>query len=74
MSFFSPVEKGVWTMATKSILKTIHIKEPGAAAALVRALENAKGKSEKEVVFQRPPREASRADIQKMFGTSDGKA
>lgn len=61
-------------MATKSILKTIHIKEPGAAAALVRALENAKGKSEKEVVFQRAPQEASRSDIQKMFGASHSEA
>lgn len=57
-------------MATKSILKTIHIKEPGAAAALVRALENAKGKSEKEVTFKRTPSEASRTDIQKMFGAA----
>lgn len=57
-------------MATKSILKTIHIKEPGAAAALVRALENAKGKSEKEVTFKRTPSEASRTDIQKMFGVA----
>ena len=55
-------------MATKSILKTIHIKEPGAAAALVGALEHAKGKSEKEVVFERSSSEASRADIRKMFG------
>ncbi len=54
-------------MATKSILKTIHIKESGAATALVRALENAKGKAEKEVVFKRTPSEASRADIRKMF-------
>lgn len=55
-------------MATKSILKTIHIKELGAATGLVQALENAKGKAEKEVVFKRPPSEASRADIRKMFG------
>ena len=54
-------------MATKSILKTTHIKEPGAAAALVGALENARGKSEKQVVFGRAPSEASREDIRKMF-------
>lgn len=57
-------------MATKSILKTIHIKEPGAAAALINALEHAKGKTEKEVVFERYPSEASRADIRKMFGVN----
>lgn len=61
-------------MATKSILKTIHIKEPGAALALVRALENAKGKAEKEVVFYRAPVEASRSDIQKMFGRVENEA
>lgn len=59
-------------MATKSILKTIHIKEPGAAAALAGALENARGKAEKEVVFHRSPSEASRADLRKMFGASSG--
>ena len=58
-------------MATKSILKTIHIKERGAAITLVRALENAKGKSEKKVEFKRTPSEASRSDIQKLFGVQD---
>lgn len=58
-------------MATKSILKTIHIKERGAAVALVGALENAKGKSEKEVVFKRTPSEASRSEVQKLFGVQD---
>lgn len=59
-------------MATKSILKTIHIKDAGAAAALVRALENAKGKSEKKVVFKRPTSEASRSEIREMFSGHDG--
>lgn len=55
-------------MATKSILKTIHIKDQRAATALANALENARGKSEKVVTFQRAPSEASREDIRKMFG------
>ena len=58
-------------MATKSILKTIHIKERGAAIALVRALENAKGKSKKKVTLKRIPSEASRSDIQKLFGVQN---
>lgn len=61
-------------MATKSILKTIQIKETGAASALVRALENAKGKSEKEIAFYRAPVELSRSDIQKMFGRPENEA
>ena len=55
-------------MATKSVLKTIHIKKHRNALALVRALENAKGKSSSEVYFQRSYSTASREDIQKMFG------
>lgn len=55
-------------MATKSILKTIHIKERNSANALVRALENAKGKTAKDVVMKRSYSEASRDDIHKMFG------
>ena len=55
-------------MATKSILKTIHIKKKRPALALVRALERASGKSEQTVVMHRSYSEASRSDIQKMFG------
>lgn len=54
-------------MATKSILKTIYIEELGSATDFVQALENAKGKMEKEVIFKRPPLEVSRADMRKMF-------
>ena len=59
-------------MATKSILKTILIKEREPAAALVSALENAKGKAEKDVKMRRTHSDASRSDIQKMFGANDG--
>lgn len=55
-------------MATKSILKTIHIKDRKSAVALVNALENAHGKAEKEVTMSRSYSEASKEDIQKMFG------
>ena len=55
-------------MATKSILKTIHIKKRKPALALVRALENANKKSQKEVVMSRSYSNASRDEIKKMFG------
>ena len=55
-------------MATKSILKTIHIKKREPVYSLVRALENAKGKSEKEVIMSRSYSDASRDEIRKMFG------
>ena len=48
------------------------VKLQSGLAALVRALENAKGKSEKNVTFKRSPSEASRTDIQKMFGVAQG--
>ena len=63
-------------MATKSILKTIHIKNRRSALALVRALENAKGKAKKEVHFKKMYSTASREEIRNMFGepveTHDG--
>lgn len=58
-------------MATKSILKTIHIKDRKAASALVCALENAKGKHSRDVVMSRSYSEASRSDIRKMFGVQN---
>ena len=58
-------------MATKSILKTVHIKDKKAAAALVGALENAKNKTAKEVRMSRSSSEASREEIKKMFGAQD---
>lgn len=60
-------------MATKSVLKTIHIKKHRNALALVNALENAKGKASEDVYFQRPYSTASREDIKKMFGAEQGK-
>ena len=55
-------------MATKSILKTIHIKSPKSANRLVSALENASGKSYEIVKLTRPASDASRNEISKMFG------
>lgn len=55
-------------MATKSILKTIHIKKSKSALALVRALENAKKKKDKDVLMSRPYSEATREEIHKLFG------
>ncbi len=54
-------------MATKSILKTITIRDPASAAALANALENASGKSAKQVPFSRGFSHAGREEIQKMF-------
>ena len=57
-------------MATKSILKTIHIKKREPVYSLVNALENAKGKTGKDVVMSRSYSDASRDEIKKMFGDS----
>lgn len=56
-------------MATKSILKTIHIKSPKSAKRLASALENASGKTAKETEFSRGASDASRDEIRKMFGS-----
>lgn len=55
-------------MATKSVLKTIDIKERRAALAITRALEHAKEKHTQPVVKQRTFSDASREEIIKMFG------
>lgn len=55
-------------MATKSILKTIHIKTPKNAQRLTSALENAAGKAAKKVELTRGASDASRDEISKMFG------
>ncbi len=55
-------------MATKSILKVIHIKNPKSARRLTSVLENAAGKSAKEVKLGRSASDASRVEICKMFG------
>lgn len=58
-------------MATKSILKTIHIKKSKSVRSLVTALENAKGKNAKKVTMTRMYSTASRDEIRKMFGESN---
>lgn len=58
-------------MATKSILKTIYIKQKEPATRLVSALENASKKGAKAVEMSRSYSEASRTEIAKMFGTQD---
>lgn len=54
-------------MATKSILKSIQIKDKKSAAKLANALENASGKKAKEIKYNRSFSDASRDDIRKMF-------
>lgn len=54
-------------MATKSILKTVHIKDAAAAKKLVRALENADRRAPAKVNISRKVTEASREDIHLMF-------
>ena len=56
------MEGGCDKMATKSILKTIHIKSPKSASRLVSALENASGKSSKAVEMTRTASDASQKD------------
>lgn len=58
-------------MATKSILKTIHIKKRKSALSLVNALENASGKSSKDVHYQRSYSYASKEDVEKIFGSKE---
>ena len=56
-------------MATKSILKTVHIKSSKSARRLASALENAAGKHGQEVQITRPASDATRDEIRKMFGS-----
>lgn len=56
------------SMATKSVLKSVNIKNRSSALALVRALENAHGKKAQEVAYSRTFSDASRDEIKKMFG------
>ncbi len=58
-------------MATKSILKTIHIKNRRSANALAQALENANKKKAKVVVMTRTYSNASREEIRKIFEGDD---
>lgn len=60
-------------MATKSVLKTILIKDRRSADSLVTALENASGKKSKDVTVSRTCRELGREEIQKIFGEKNGR-
>lgn len=57
-------------MATKSILKNVVIKDKKSCSSLVNALESAKGKRAKEVVYSRYVRTADDEMIKKMFNRS----
>lgn len=65
---FQPLLKGVYIMATKSVLKSIHIRDKNAAERLVSALEHASEKGAKQVLRTRMFSDASREEIRKMFG------
>ena len=64
------IQKGALEMATKSVLKSIHVKDRRQATNLVRALENAKGKAAAPVVKNRSFSDADRSEIRRMFGAS----
>ena len=65
------LEGGAAHLATKSILKTVHIKEKKSAVALINALENSKTRAHREVELTRPYSDASLTDIKKMFGAQN---
>lgn len=65
---FRPLLKGVYIMATKSVLKSIHIRDKRAAERLVSALEHAAEKGSKQVLRTRMFSDANRDEIRKMFG------
>lgn len=58
-------------MATKSVLKNVHIRDKKSALRLVNALENAAGKRSKEVMQTRSFSDASKEEIRKMFGKDE---
>ena len=55
-------------MATKSITKNIDIKDKALGKSLVVALENAKGKKSKEVVYSKAYREARVDEVKDILG------
>ena len=57
-------------MATKSFLKTIHIKNKKDCTALVNAMEHAEQKGNVPVTFSRSYHEATKEEVQKMFSES----
>lgn len=54
-------------MATKSILKTIFIKDNKSALRLVNALENAQNKSSKDVSIPMAVRTLNGSDVRRLF-------
>lgn len=54
-------------MATKSIFKTVHIKNPQSAEKLITALERAAAKPSKIPELSATVSDASREDIHKIF-------
>jgi len=59
-------------LATKSVLKSILIKDRRSANSLVAALENASGKKSKEVTISQTCRELGTEEIKSMFGEKTG--
>lgn len=55
-------------MASKSIYKNINIKSLSMCKRLVNALENAKNKSSKEVIYQKKVTEIKGSKIKDLFG------
>lgn len=56
-------------MATKSILKTVSIRDRRSARALVNALENARGKKDRNMKLASTCHEMSKEEIRQTFGT-----
>ena len=65
---FAVIVKEVMNMATKSILKNIHIRDKRSAWNLVNALENAKKKKGKEVILSKNLNEIKGEKIKEFFG------
>ncbi len=55
-------------MATKSILKSVIIKDKATSTSLINALENAKNKKAIDVTLSRTVRNADSELIKKIFG------
>ena len=61
-------KKEVFLMATKSITKNVVIRSKPLARNFVRALENAEGKSSKNVVVDKTVHEIKGDALREMFG------
>lgn len=55
-------------MATKSICKTVHIRDKRLASQLINALESAKGKRSTEIHFSKKVYDLKGDQIKDMFG------